>query len=60
MTQQKDEFMELLYEQIDDRITEMNQPDYKYVDPMDKKDWLLVVIIGIFCLIMVIMGYFLM
>ncbi len=60
MTQQKDEFMDLLYEKIDETITEMNQPDYEYVDTMTKKDWLLVVAIGIICLIMVIAGYFVM
>ncbi len=60
MSQQKDEFMELLYEQIDEKITEMNEPDYEYVDTMGSKDWLTVVIIGIVCLIMVVAGYFLM
>lgn len=60
MTQQKDDFMGLLYEKIDETITEMNQPDYEYVDTMEKKDWLLVVAIGIICLIMVFAGYFVM
>ena len=60
MTQQKDEFMDLLYEKIDETITEMNQPDYEYVDTMTKKDWLVVVAIGIICLIMVFAGYFVM
>lgn len=60
MSQPKDEFMELLYEQIDERITEMNQPDYEYADPMGKKDWFWVVAIGVVCLIMVAAGYMLM
>ena len=60
MPKPKDEFMDALYEQIDNRITEMNDPDYEYVNPMTNKDWVLVLIIGICCLIMICAGYFLM
>ena len=60
MPKPKDEFMDALYEKIDNRITEMNDPDYEYVNPMTNKDWVLVLIIGICCLIMIFAGSFLM
>lgn len=60
MGKPKDDFTEALYEQIDARITEMNEPDYEYASPMTKKDWIFVWVIGIVCLAMVFIGYGLM
>ena len=60
MAQQNDEFMEMLYKKIDDEITEMNDPDYEYVDTMTTIDYVLVFAIGIISFIMMFAGYFVM
>ena len=57
---EKDDFMTLLYEKIDENITKISDPDYEYSDPMTKNDWIWIWIIAVICIIGVIVGGFVM
>ena len=54
--EQNKTFKELLQEELEDRITEIESPDYEYVPRLSKGDYVGMLVTAAVCVVIIIIG----
>ena len=54
--EQTKSFKELLQEELEDRIEEIESPDYEYVPRLTKRDYIGMVVTAAICVVIIIVG----
>ena len=54
--EQSKSFKELLQEELEDRINEIESPDYEYVPRLTKGDYIGMVVTAAICVVIIIIG----
>ncbi len=59
MKTNEDELSQALYDEIEQRIVQMESNDYLFPKRFSKKDYMVVVLVVVVCLVLIILGAFL-
>lgn len=59
MKTNEDELSQVLYDEIEQRIVQMESNDYLFPKRFSKKDYMVVVLVVVVCLVLIILGAFL-
>ncbi len=59
MNTNEDKLSQALYDEIEQRIVQMESNDYLFPKRFSKKDYMVVVLVVVVCLVLIILGAFL-